>query len=164
VVVQVRKVMTSSFSVRNDQRVDSLKFGSNSFGITRTANINYLDNWESQPNLVLGSPFKVQIVAVGNLISFSWNTIQIVANSNGIVDTLVFSERVPVDLLPHLGGNPGEGQNFPIYIGDSNGYIIWVDTDGTVTITTEGFTGEIVSADTSAWLWGSTISWTTNTN
>jgi hypothetical protein len=155
--------MATSFKVARDKHFDSVKYGSDESSYHQYKNITYADNWVAQTDLVTGSLFKVQIVANGNTVTFSWNTIHITANGSGAVTTLTFATKIPKNLIPNLVASPGDGQNFPIYVNTSTHYIIWIDTDGTVRIDpTEGNLAPIAPLGGGGTVFGGSVTWTTN--
>lgn len=154
--------MASSFRIIKDKQATSLELGWGKAPLTRSANLNYVDNWVPQTNLVTGNPFKVQIVSVGNLVVFSWDTVAVNANGSGPVTSLVFATKIPTEFIPNLVGITNDGQNFPIYIGTSNQYLLWVNDDGTVTIDVTDSSTFIADTSSSVNLWGGSVSWTTN--
>jgi hypothetical protein len=152
----------SSFRLIKDQQVTSLDFESGNAPLTRCTNINYLDNWATGATLVAGDPFKVQLVSIGNIVTFSWNTVVVTANGSGPVVNLDFATKIPAEYLPALIGTLGQGQNYPVYIGDSTMYLIWINTDGTINIDPTDTNTFIADTSLTATVWGSTITWTTN--
>lgn len=151
----------ASFRLYNDKKLTTLEFEKGNASLTRCANINYEDTFVPQANLATNPPFKVQLVSVGNLVIFSWDTINVTA-SGGDVQLLAFATKIPKEYIPNLVGASSEGQNFPVYINNSNLYLMWIDDQGNVQIGPTDTNTYVIQNNNPGFIWGSSIMWTTN--
>ncbi len=155
-------VIPPSFHVRRDAHFDSVSLGNDNKATQHQYKvIKYTDNWVAQEDLVEGDDFQVQIIANGNTITFTWNTVIVAAGAGGAVTELEFVKKIPLDLLSNLSGTDGQGQNFPIYVNDSNQNLLWIDTDGTIRIAIVSTTVDIAAAEGQGTVWGASVTWTT---
>lgn len=150
----------ASFRVIKDKKLTTLKFEKGNASLTRCSNISYEDTFLPQTNLATNPPFKVQLVSDGNQVTFSWKTVIITAGAGGDVTGLTLKTKIPQEYIPALADNGG--QNYPIYINNTVFCSIYVDIDGSVYINPTDTNTSIIPASGTTFIWGSSITWTTN--